>query len=126
MNFPFRRELATQRSNQVALGAVPFFGASATNPGAKAELKRGKGSIAWNQRTRRRAFTERVQGARSVILHAANKTDSKSKWVTEKVRTRGHNKACVAVANKNARVIWAILSQGERKKLAPPIRRRSR
>jgi hypothetical protein len=26
---------------------------------------------------------------------------------------RGHNRATVAVANKNARVIWAVLSSGE-------------
>jgi hypothetical protein len=27
--------------------------------------------------------------------------------------TRGHNKAVVALANKNARIIWALLTRGE-------------
>jgi len=26
---------------------------------------------------------------------------------------RGHNKAVVALANKNARIIWALLTRGE-------------
>ena len=42
-----------------------------------------------------------------------NKTDRKSLWVADKKNRCGYNKAAVAVANKNARIIWAILATGE-------------
>jgi transposase len=41
------------------------------------------------------------------------KTDSRSIWVNELRQRRGYNRATVAVANKNARVIWAVLISGE-------------
>jgi transposase len=59
-----------------------------------------------------------VHGARAVLFHAAKKPDRTSRWVLEKQRTRGHNKACVALANKNARVIWAVMAKGERYRVA--------
>jgi len=34
-------------------------------------------------------------------------------WVNELRERRGYNRATVAVANKNARVIWAVLISGE-------------
>ena len=40
------------------------------------------------------------------------------KWVKKLKERRGFNKACVAVANKNARIIWAILFKKEEYKLA--------
>lgn len=54
-----------------------------------------------------------VHGGRAVVRVAANKTDKRSLWVVEKSKTRGKNKAAVAVANKNARVIWKILKTEE-------------
>lgn len=53
-----------------------------------------------------------VHGARAFIRVAKNKPDRTSLWVTEKVRTRGHNRACVALANKNARTIWSMINKG--------------
>ena len=53
-----------------------------------------------------------IHGARSVVITARHKTDRRSMWVTEKARY-GINKAAVALANKNARIIWAILATGE-------------
>lgn len=50
-----------------------------------------------------------VHGGRAVVRCASKKTDARSVWVTEKAKTRGKNKAAVAVANKNARVIWKLL-----------------
>lgn len=50
-----------------------------------------------------------VHGARAFIRVAKNKPDRTSRWVTEKVKTRGHNRACVALANKNARAIWSMI-----------------
>jgi transposase len=59
-----------------------------------------------------------IHGGRSVVLAARNKTDKYSQWVTQKATTRGKNKAAVAVANKNARIIWKLLNTGESYKAA--------
>src|ERR1700687_2989698 len=54
-----------------------------------------------------------VHGARAVVRTAVRKTDSRSMWVNELRQRRGYNRATVAVANKNARIIWAVLMRGE-------------
>lgn len=54
-----------------------------------------------------------VHGGRAVVRAAPSKTDRRSLWIVEKAKTRGKNKAAVAVANKNARVIWKILKTEE-------------
>jgi transposase len=54
-----------------------------------------------------------VHGARSVVNTCDNKTDRKNQWVADKKRRCGYNKATVALANKNARVVWALLATGE-------------
>lgn len=53
-----------------------------------------------------------IHGARSVVIRAENKKDKRSLWIQEKRRTRGFNRTCVAVANKNARVCWAVVVNG--------------
>jgi len=50
-----------------------------------------------------------INGARSVVNHAHKKTDALSVWVTRLVERRGRNKATVALANKLARIGWAII-----------------
>lgn len=50
-----------------------------------------------------------VHGARSVVRHAVNKEDRLSRWINRLVAQRGINKATVALANKLARIGWAIL-----------------
>jgi len=50
-----------------------------------------------------------IHGGRSVVRTVGEKTDKRSQWIREKAKSRGKNKAAVAVANKNARVIWKIL-----------------
>jgi hypothetical protein len=56
--------------------------------------------------------------ARSSTWHArscsngSEKTDPKSMRVNELRQRRGYNRATVAVANKNARIIWAVLTSG--------------
>jgi transposase len=54
-----------------------------------------------------------VHGARTVVYHAEGKTDRLNKWILEKERTRGRNRTVVAVANKTARIAWAIMARGE-------------
>jgi transposase len=54
-----------------------------------------------------------IQGARTVVQRCEGKKDKLSAWVADKKRRSGFNKAAVALANKNARRIWAILATGE-------------
>jgi transposase len=58
-----------------------------------------------------------VLGARSVLNAAANKTDSLSRWAMALRERRGYWKAVVAIAAKNARMAWAVLTKGESFKL---------
>lgn len=55
-----------------------------------------------------------IHGARAVVSRAKGKTDRLSVWVNRIVEERGKNKACVALANKIARIGWALLSSGGR------------
>ena len=54
-----------------------------------------------------------VHGARAVVRTAVGRTDRFSCWVNELRERRGTNRAIVAVANKNARIIWALLARNE-------------
>ena len=54
-----------------------------------------------------------VHGSRSVVFRASKKEDARSKWIAEKQKKLGTAKTCVAVANKNARIIWALLARDE-------------
>jgi transposase len=54
-----------------------------------------------------------IHGARSVVRCAAKKEDPKSKWITQLQHRRGANRTYVAVANKTARMAWAMLRRGE-------------
>lgn len=55
-----------------------------------------------------------VHGGRSVVKHASKKTDYLSSWVQRLHKERGYNKAAVAVANKNARHMWAIMAYDDK------------
>jgi transposase len=53
-----------------------------------------------------------IQGAKSAVHTAHLRDDSLSKWLFQlKVRV-GWQKAAVALANKNARIMWAIMTKG--------------
>jgi transposase len=54
-----------------------------------------------------------VHGARAVVRTAPSKIDPNNAWVNQLRERRGFNRATVAVANKNARIIWAVLQTGE-------------
>ena len=49
-----------------------------------------------------------IQGAKAVVSRSGTKSDKLSQWINRLVQTRGHNRACVAYANKMARMAWAI------------------
>ena len=55
-----------------------------------------------------------IHGARSVLLHArTQQPDHLRQWAHKIAQTHVHNKAAVAVANKLARLIWAVWSRLE-------------
>lgn len=51
-----------------------------------------------------------VHGARSILTRARTRTDGTSRWAHAVRERRGFNKATVALAAKNARIVWAILA----------------
>lgn len=59
-----------------------------------------------------------VHGARAAVRTAPSRNDRLSRWAAIKKETRGYNKASVAVANKNARIIWALLANKDREYIA--------
>lgn len=54
-----------------------------------------------------------IHGARSALYAARNKHNSRSLWLQRLKSRRGNNIAAVALANKNARVAWAVLRFGQ-------------
>ena len=51
-----------------------------------------------------------IHGARSVIRVAAGKTNQTNSWLINLLERRHKNVAAVALANKNARIVWALLT----------------
>jgi len=54
-----------------------------------------------------------IHGARSALRYAPRKRDRRSLWIGAVRDRRGPNIAAVALANKNARVLWALLTRAE-------------
>ena len=56
-----------------------------------------------------------IAGARSVLLsaHRTKRPHRLQEWALEVERRRGRNRAAIAVANKLARVVWAVATRGE-------------
>ena len=53
------------------------------------------------------------EGPADVDTHALRKTDPFNTWINQLHQRRGFNRAPVAVANKNARIVWAEIRSGE-------------
>jgi len=54
-----------------------------------------------------------VQGAKSAVNTAHRRDDPISKWLHQLREKSGWQKAAVALANKNARILWAVFAKGE-------------
>ncbi len=53
-----------------------------------------------------------IHGARSTLLHARQQQpDHLREWAHKLGQTHVHNKAAIAVANKVARIVWAVWSR---------------
>jgi transposase len=53
-----------------------------------------------------------IQGAKSAVMTAGKRGDRISQWLVQLKERVGWQKAAVALANKNARVLWAVLTRG--------------
>jgi len=85
------------------LGLVPRQDSSGGKPRLLGLSKRGD----------RYLRTLLIHGARTVIQHCATKTDARSRWLQDLKARAGVNKAACALANKNARIAWALLARGQ-------------
>ena len=54
-----------------------------------------------------------VHGARSELMHTARRNDRKSRWAESLKKTKSWNKSSVALANKHARIAWALLANDQ-------------
>ena len=66
-----------------------------------------------------------IHGARAALNGSANKEDRRSRWAQALATRRNRNIATVALANKNARIAWAMLSRQETYRSAAVIEARS-
>jgi len=85
------------------LGMVPRQESSGGKPRLLGISKRGDAYLR----------TLLIHGGRSVVKAAAGKDDVQSRWINDLVKRRNANIAAVAVANKNARTMWALLTRDE-------------
>jgi len=54
-----------------------------------------------------------IQGAKSAVMSAAKRDDPISTWLVQLTARVGWQKACVAMANKNARILWAVMTRDQ-------------
>ncbi len=54
-----------------------------------------------------------VHGARATLRWVATRSDDRSRWLKALIARRGKNRAAVALANKNARIAWALLAHNQ-------------
>jgi transposase len=52
-----------------------------------------------------------IHGARAVMRYAKQKDEERYRWVRQVMQRRGGNPATVALANKNARRLWALMRE---------------
>ena len=94
---------ASGRHLSASIGLVPAQHASGGKQRQLGISKRGDGYL-------RRQL---IHGARSLVWAAKHRTDGLSIWIKELLARRPFNVVVVAVANKLARIIWAMLARGE-------------
>jgi transposase len=82
------------------LGLVPRQSSSGGKPTLLGMSKRGDVYLR----------TLLIHGARSAILAAKRRSDSKNIWLANLLSRRHANIAAVALANKNVRTVWALLA----------------
>jgi transposase len=103
---------ASARHFAAWLGLVP----KEHSTGGKQRL--GRISKAGNERLR----TLLVVGAMAVIRHAKPGSRSAPAWLLQLLERKPRKVAAVALANKIARIVWAMMTRGEAYRPAPPAK----
>jgi transposase len=85
------------------LGLVPREHATGGTPRVLGMSQRGEASLR----------TWLVHGVRATLRWIETKHDERSQWVKALMARRGQNRAAVALANKNARIVWALLAHNQ-------------
>ena len=93
------RSFTKGRDFAASLGLTPKQHSTGGKPHLLGISKRGDGYL-------RKLL---VHGARAVIRHASSRDDVLSEWVNRLVARKHVNVACVALANKTARIAWAVV-----------------
>jgi transposase len=52
-----------------------------------------------------------IQGAKAAVMSAGKRDDPISRWLVQLTARVGWQKACVAMANKNARILWSVMTR---------------
>ena len=95
------KQFANARQFGAWMGLVP----SQNSTGGKARLgritKRGDDYLR----------TLLIQGAKSAVMSAGKRSDRISQWLVQLKERVGWQKAVVALANKNSRILWAVLTR---------------
>ena len=94
------KNFANGRQMAAWLGLVPRQHSSGGKPALLGISKRGDSYLR----------TLLVHGARSVVRYAEGKTNPAADWLKSLLTRRNTNVAVVALANKNARIAWALLA----------------
>ncbi|PHV10165.1 hypothetical protein CSQ89_17720 [Chitinimonas sp. BJB300] len=94
------RNFSNGRQFAAWLGLVPRQHSSGGKPTLLGISKRGDSYLR----------TLMIHGARAVLRFAESKTDRTSTWLNGVVARRHVNVAALALANKNARIVWALLT----------------
>jgi len=94
------RQFENARQLAAWLGLVPRQHSSGSKPMLLGISKRGDSYLR----------TLLIHGARSVVRVAERKGDEGQNWLTQLIDRRHKNVAAVALANKNARIVWALLA----------------
>jgi hypothetical protein len=78
-------------------------------PRAQAEEQRRQTAARAHHQTRGRLSANLLfQGARSAVVTAHRRHDRLSRWIVQLQVRVGYYKTLVAVANKHARILWAV------------------
>src|SRR6478752_3750291 len=87
--------------------------------GAEAALERGQGQARQYQQTRRSLSAQPVHGrnALAVIRYAKIHGTTHRPWLTALLARRPTKVAAIALANKMAQMVWAMMARGERYKV---------
>jgi transposase len=59
-----------------------------------------------------------IMGARAVLQMAPRRNDRLARWALALRARRGYHRTCVAIAAKNARILWVLLARGQALRLA--------